>query len=521
MSSEVPASLRNEQLLLAHIMRFPDKAKPIVFCYLRPDRFIYGRHGGWGSDHRIVYQAMERVMSENRLPSLTEVVTELGGDGEGLRPYLSSLLTRLSEHFRVNAFDEAYVRRLVERVDAAGYVYQIMSDSQAVSGPLRTVMDFDRELDNIEDPDGWAADVIGRLSRAGRVTDGSYVPVSRVVEETRKLLEEQRRGTQQFVLPTGFPSLSRSGLWLPGSLTVVHGASSSGKSLFVHTLDLGVALGLVRYGLNGCVAINSIEMTRSKPVLRWVSMLTGVHYQTLTRRIMQLKDEDYARLQKWLDFVAGLPIVIDDSHFLCFSEMRYAVTALHNSDRGPVRQVSVDYLELFNGDSRGKDDGPGTEELRLSSIVRELQNLAHEYDIHVVVISQTTYLLGTKVTIAGPGATRYSRGIQHAADVIIEIFNPQALANASIEYQLPPGMDADCFWVIVEKNRDGAVGTRIPFEWQPECFRVLDPVLKDRGGVGAGGRLLFEHLGSVQEMRRVSPSAMFVDIDDTVLGDLV
>lgn len=512
MSPDVPITFRNEQLLLAHIMRFCDQVKPLVFGYLTPDKFIYDRQAKWGADHKVIYRAMERVMADGQQPSLAAVVTELGSDGEGMRPYLSSLLTRLSEHFKVNTFDEEYIKDLVEKVDKAGFVYQIMAHGQSVSRSLETQDEFDRALAKIESPDQWAANVMARFSQVNRATiNEGYIPVSKIVEETREMLERQRAGLQQFVLPTGLPSLYRASLWRPGTLTVVHGASSSGKSLFVHTADLGVALGLMRNGLKGCVAINSIEMMRSKPVLRWISMLSGLPYRTLTERVAQLKGEDYERLQKWLDFIAKLPIAIDDSHFLQFDEMKRMVVTLHTSDKGPVRQLSVDYLELFN------DDGD-SEELRLSRIIRQLQNLAHEYDIHVVAISQTTYPAGTKVTVAGPNATRYSRSIQHAADVIIELFNPQALADASIEYQLPAGMDHDHIWAVIEKNRDGEVGKRMSFRWQPECFRVLDPLLNN--GLGQKNPVLFEHLTSVQEIKKAAPSAQVVDVKDTSLGEV-
>ena len=42
-------------------------------------------------------------------------------------------------------------------------------------------------------------------------------------------------------------------------LVVITGLSGSGKSSFVFQVNLGTALGLVRYGLPGCVAINSLD----------------------------------------------------------------------------------------------------------------------------------------------------------------------------------------------------------------------------------------------------------------------
>jgi hypothetical protein len=45
---EMSRTFTNEQLLLAHILRFPEQVKPVLYPALTPDKFIYDENGQWG-----------------------------------------------------------------------------------------------------------------------------------------------------------------------------------------------------------------------------------------------------------------------------------------------------------------------------------------------------------------------------------------------------------------------------------------------------------------------------------------
>jgi replicative DNA helicase len=170
--------------------------------------------------------------------------------------------------------------------------------------------------------------------------------------------------------------------------------------------------------------------------------------------------------------------------------MRYLATTLHNSDKGPLLQVGADYTELFG------DDGENREQ-EVNAVTRNLFAMSRLFNASVIAISQSVYGANPgKTYIAGLNGLRYSRGVTHAADIVVELLNYPEMTNKGINFKAPETgefasvLDENKAWLLIEKYREGATGA-VPFGWEAPYTRFFDPILMR---MTADDPKVYEHL---------------------------
>lgn len=254
-------------------------------------------------------------------------------------------------------------------------------------------------------------------------------------------------------VPTGHADLDAliSGLQ-PGSLTVVGGRPSLGKTTFL----LGICRSAVlRHSIPS--ALFSLEMTREDISLRLLSAEARVPHHILRSDQMTKADRD--RLAASVTKIGNAPLYINDTGMLPVQALCDEATRLVR-DHG-VMLIAVDYLQLVTPGLRGE-----TREREVGEIARRLKALALDLAVPVVVAAQLNrdpeYRVDKKPLLAD---LRESDAIAQAADLVILLHREDAYDRES-----PRAGEAD---FIIAKNRHGPVAT-ITVAFQGHYARFVD-----------------------------------------------
>lgn len=351
-----PADLDAEIAVVAAILSDP-AAFDDVADRLSPDDFATPALAA-------VYQAIVSCDSSGRPIDVVTVGDELERTGTlaaaGGRAGLRRLLDRAGEVGHLSAHvDIVADRALGRRVLSAGRAI--------VSTAADPTVDGERKLEHAERA------VFDLGDRGGAST------MMRMPQAVAQMNEEIARARSSLLIghPTGFPGLDQltSGLQ-PGQLVVLGARPGMGKSALALQMARTIA---ERTG--AAVPFLSYEMTVTELGVRLLSTATGIDSQRLRRGdVPDGADRDIAvAAQK----MAELTLLIDDRPPPTIGGVRSMLRRL--ARRSEVAAVVVDYLQLMEGEQRGRDDSRAVE---IGTISRGLKLLATELGVPIIAASQ-------------------------------------------------------------------------------------------------------------------------------------
>ncbi len=257
----------------------------------------------------------------------------------------------------------------------------------------------------------------------------------------RETFEEWRRADHEtlFGVSIGIPAIDDEiGGVMPGDLIMVMGATSSGKSAFLQKVELS----FIRRKLR--VLDASFEMTAKQRIKRLLQMIAQTNLRATMTKQREFSDNSERNLQRAteeLETLAPFLDIFDDRAANILQLCAYA-RALH-ADR-PLGLIGVDHDDII----RGVRLKGATREEELASIAENLKTLAGQLGCPVVLLSQKT---GDKA--------RGSSAKQNAASVVLDISTSD---------------DGKRKTVSILKNREGAKGVDLEFEWQGSTTTFRD-----------------------------------------------
>ncbi len=483
-----------ETIFLGLTLRYGETSEVTT---LTADRFIFDDSGEFGNDHKDIWKAVGSVALDpvdRQPPTLVNIMDWLG---TAYLTMLRSLVDRLTNYYHIYEFDRDLYAKCARLIDKQGTVYHLSQAGYEVSKSILDADSFTRTCEKIEDIDQWASTVLDMFRHVTAGHTNSYLHISEIGREVRERWNSILNNEYFPLLDCGLPSIKLAKLFPRGKMAVVHGLSGSGKSSFVFQVCVGTALGLVRFGLPGCVAINSLEMDQISLVERVASILSQVDVSKFNDK--SLTEDEIRRLSFWLSVAERLPIYIDATNFLTTTALQYRASGLTVSKAGPVVQLATDYGELFGDEDK-------SEEQRMAHVFRQQFHLARMLDASVIAISQSTNdrSLTGKTYIAGPDGTRYSKAILMATDILVELWNAPAIKAAGRELIVPEKVkDGDREyitdahpWLFLQKYRGGKIGNSIPLGWIPEATTFFDLGLTQE----PGSETIYTHLLEDQEL---------------------
>lgn len=482
----------HEKIMLGMILTYGMDAAKYVFPYLSHDKFIYSKEGGLGlaPDHMRIWQAITLCIGEKVSPTVPAVMDKLTTHKD-YQFYLTSLISSLRGYYQLYEFDPRYVMGLAKTIDRNGLIFRYAEKAKMLGKAIDSPEEFMSFISKVDDVDEWANNVISSFRAVERQVTQGYVHASAIAEEVKEDWKRIWAGDQFIILPSGLPSLVKAGLFPVGRLAIIHGRSNGGKSAFVRQVCLGTAIGLLRNNITGCVAINSLEEDQKSVIAELASKLAGVNLFKLWFGKDGMTEEEKERLNYWVDYVGTLPIYVDSTNLLTTSAMEYRLDSLHTSDKGPVWQIAVDYLEML----KNKASDNESKEQVVHAVAGNLFTLTRTIGCSGLLVSQSTYGnqgAWNKEMIAGGDGLRYSRGTYNVADIVYENVNYPEMRRKGVNFQPAAGLDENSAWGLMQKGRGMPVCGPIRWEWQPEYVRFADPELNYR--VNQEDTILFDHL---------------------------
>lgn len=295
---------------------------------------------------------------------------------------------------------------------------------------------------------------------------GGMVSIESVLLDAVNKIEGWRKNDDSITgVPSGFSELDRATRgWQPGDLIIIAARTSIGKTAFALNIVKNAAANSRR---PVSVAMWSLEMKAIFLALRMMSSESKtILYKIQTGR---LSDEEMQSLINGaVKYLSRLKIFFDQNTNITMQSLTRKARRLKKTDN--LGLIVVDYLQLMKGDKNG-----GREQ-EVSSISRDLKNLATELDIPIIALSQLNREDGAKGVRweYGPpvNAIRESGAIEQDADVIMMIWGP-----SDEEIAKDPTLVGKRK-VRIAKQRNGVLLTEVlDFNNEIQLFSAIDNTL--------------------------------------------
>ena len=238
-------------------------------------------------------------------------------------------------------------------------------------------------------------------------------------------------------------------------LIIIAGRPSMGKT----ALSLNIGLNIIK-NLTRPVIFFSLEMSKEQLIYRLITTETSI--SSLRLKTGNLYKDDWLKLNGVIQNLSNLPLFIDDTPNPTIQDIKAKIKKVI-FEQNQIGLVIIDYLQLMQN-SKFKTENRSQE---LSQITRSLKNIAREFQVPIIALSQLSRSVETR-TNKRPilSDLRESGSIEQDADVVLMLYrenyyNPNC-SNANNDVQL-----------IIAKQRNGPVGT-INLQFDPKLMRFSD-----------------------------------------------
>lgn len=237
-------------------------------------------------------------------------------------------------------------------------------------------------------------------------------------------------------VPTGFIDLDKllgGGLTAP-DVMIVAARPGQGKT----TLLANIAFNVAKMGKR--VAFFTLEMGNKQVAMRFISMESGVDYQSQRRG--KMRDEEWPLYVHAIESLAELPVILCDMGAITISGMRQKLREM-----GDVDLICFDYIQI--GGSERKHN---TREQEVAEISSGLKAIAKEFNIPIIGAAQLSREL-EKRQEKRPVLSdlRESGSIENDADIVTFIYRPDQYEKATAKQNVAE--------IIIAKHRNGPVGS--------------------------------------------------------------
>ena len=254
-------------------------------------------------------------------------------------------------------------------------------------------------------------------------------------------------------LITGFDDLDQLLGGIQRSDMVILGARPGlGKS----THAINVCINAAKTGVSS--GIFSLEMSREQLALRILASAAEVDPLRIRRGLLSLREQE--RVITTIGELSDLPVYIDDTPFQGIVEMRSKARRLSLEQSNGLDMVVIDYLQLIQGEGRGRYGENRVQEI--SDISRSIKGMARDLNIPVITCSQLSRVVENR-----PGHRpqlsdlRDSGSIEQDADIVMFIYREDLYYTEEEWEQHFPGRPypRGITELIVSKHRHGQPGS--------------------------------------------------------------
>jgi len=223
-------------------------------------------------------------------------------------------------------------------------------------------------------------------------------------------------------------------------LIILAGRPSMGKT----ALSLDIALNIIKSSRLP-ILLFSLEMSKEQIMYRVLSLETNINQIRLKNG--KLYQNDWVKLTKMIKIISKLPFFIDDTSNLSVQDIRLKIKTILLKQT-EIGAVIIDYLQLMEG-----SESKTTNRVQaLSQITRSLKNLAREFNIPIIALSQLSRNVDNRVDQKPIlSDLRESGSIEQDADLVLMLYRPK-------EINLSQRDRSSITELIIAKQRNGPIG---------------------------------------------------------------
>jgi len=345
-------------------------------------------------------------------------------------------LTHLN--YYIQLIKEKFVRRLVIKLG-----YKIFNSGYMMNLNLKTI------LINIEEE---------LFSINSILQPSKRLNTNQLVYNVFQDLKKKRINKNSFNgIPSGFYALDSLIYGFQNSdLIIIAGRPSIGKTAFC----LSLAFNIIK-NTKLAVLFFSLEMGREQIIYRLLSMEANISQTKL--KTGKLSKKNWSKLSKIFKILAKLPFFIDDNSTLT-SELIRSLLQTNIFKQKKIGTVIIDYLQLMGN----KKQNINNRAYELAQITRNLKNLAREFNIPIIVLSQLSRnveLRNDKKPILAD--LRESGSIEQDADLVLLLSRSKQKITT---YNSNKNLLID---ISIAKHRNGPTGTLL-LQFDPKRTKFIN-----------------------------------------------
>jgi len=412
-TGELPNNVQAEQAVLGSILIDPESYYDVSF--LTANDF-------WKDGHRILFDVMLKMIDAGEAPDLITVCNALELQGR---------INEAQGYDAMHVFLEgnAYIACLSTIAVTSNNVAHYGRIVQNLSECRSKIADAAKLVDS-----AYKGNVVEARAYAETLASGTVVSsvtdLSRTDAMVNDFLDELNELSLSngaiTGLSTGYRDLDHTLCGLNRSdLLILAARPAIGKSTFALNIAKNVAMAknIPMQERKGVVYF-SLEMGKQQVLRRLVSDLAGIDLNIL--KTGRLDDEHWERLSWALAQLENVPLYLDDTAGISCNEIRNKVKRLMAQQE--VGLIVVDYLQLMSGAIQNK----GNREQDVSFISRSLKNLAREFDIPIIALSQLSRAVENRQNkVPQLSDLRESGSLEQDSDIVMfiyrdDVYNPDS-----------------------------------------------------------------------------------------------
>lgn len=439
-----PQSLEAEQSLIGSLLLDNQKWDDVNSIVLVKDFYH--------QNHQIIFKAMQDLVDAGSPLDVVTVSDKLSSEDNlkkiGDMAYLATLAentpgtANLITYARIIR-DNSVLRSLIvssNQISEQAYHTEGQTTRQILDHAEKMIFDISESHDSRR----------GEFAKIGELLPGVLDRIDELQESATGITGVATGYTRIDQLTSGFQK---------GDLIIIAGRPSMGKT----SLAINIAE-YVAFKQRLPVGIFSLEMSGQQLTMRLLSSLSGVNSNSI--RTGRLSDNDWPRLNKAIETLQDLPIVIDESSGLNAHELRSRSRKM-STMVGGLGLIVVDYLQLMQGTEQ--TENRATE---ISGITRSMKLLAKELNVPIVVLSQLNRSIETRVE-KRPRLSdlRESGAIEQDADLIMFIHKEESNESDSSDSK-------GTAEIIIGKQRNGPIDS-VRLTFRSNCTRFENYIPED------------------------------------------
>ena len=364
--SVLPYNLLAEKLVLGSILTTPEaillvsEKLPIEAFYLE--------------NHQIIYKALLILYAEGKTIDYINLITWVQDNGFLLKiGGANILLDLLNQINRVSNLDE-YIALIYEKYLRRSLIKlgeEIIEDGYLTEIPLETI--FTKIEQNF-------------FLLSENKSKEHLISVEQGLQQIVKEIEEGLRVPRLPGLKTAFTEFDIITQGFQNSdLIIIAGRPSMGKTAFAFNLAKNIA-----QNHNTGVVFFSLEMTRQQLLYRLLA--SEVEITNTRLRASRIKETEWLKINSIVRDLSNLQLFIDDTPDLSVGEIKLKIKSIDIESSKIVSLIVIDYLQLLEG-----ADQNSNRVQELSKITRALKKLARDLDLPIIVLSQLSRNVETRI----------------------------------------------------------------------------------------------------------------------------